>query len=84
MSDPTPATVALRREAARAARIEEKRATLKRLCSRLPAVHQTWTQRQAADFKAAAANAMTVANNTRATEPLIDSAVRRLENFYFF
>lgn len=84
MTDPTPAATALRREAAQKARIEEKRATLKRLCSRLPAVHQTWSQRQAADFKAAAANGMTIANMARVTEARLDESIRHLEQFYYF
>jgi hypothetical protein len=74
----------VRRKAAEVkARVEEKRAKLKRLCSRLPAIHQTWTQRQAADFKAAAANGMTIANNPRVTEARLDQSIRHLESFYF-
>lgn len=65
------------------ARVERKRAEIKRMCSRLPAVHQTWTASDARDFKAAAANGMTVINNPRASEALIDSALKRLEQFYY-
>ena len=79
----SPEETARRKLAESATRIEEKRATLKRLCSRLPAVHQTWTQRQAADFKAAAANGMTAANNPRVTEARLDQSIRHLESFYY-
>ena len=65
-------------------RIQTKRDTLKRLCSRLPASHQLWSAKDARDFKDASSTGMTVANNPRATEALIDSATRRLEQFYYF
>ncbi len=65
------------------ARIEEKRAALKRMAGRLPAIHQTWDQRQTRDFKDAASNGMTIANNPRATEASIDGALRRLDQFYY-
>ncbi|MCE2918223.1 MAG: hypothetical protein LW768_22115 [Rubrivivax sp.] len=75
---------AVRRKAAEVkARVEEKRATLKRLAGRLPASHQIWTAQQARDFKTAASTGMTAANNPRATEALLDSAIRRLEQFYY-
>lgn len=83
MTFATPATMALRREEAQKARIEEKRATLRRLCGRLPAVHQTWGARQTADFKAAAANGMTIAGLPRVTEARLDEAIRHLETFYY-
>jgi hypothetical protein len=75
---------AVRRKAAEVkARVEEKRAKLKRLCGRLPAIHQTWTAQQARDFKAAAANGLTFANNPRVTEARLDESIRHLESFYY-